>query len=98
MVEETTARYAMVESLRSLPGAFRVTPPTLPQMVVMRARIMRMRSVSTTPTPPVPEHDIAVEAYAVHDTDTTTTTTNNNVLLGNRDVEDLEQPPAVAQS
>ena len=31
MVEETTARYAMVESLRSLPGAFRVTPNFTPK-------------------------------------------------------------------
>ena len=80
----------MVESLRSLPGAFRVTPNFTPNGSDAGEN---HEDDERQQTPPVPEHDIAVEAYAVHDT-----TTNNNVSLGNRDEEDLEQPPVSHQT
>ena len=101
IVEETTARYAMAESLRSLPGAFRVTPnmsssansnssleeENQNQEGVEDEQQERRRQPS--PAPPVPEHDIAVEAYAVHD-DTANNSNNNNISLGNGQLEDQE--------
>ena len=68
----TTFHVAMIESLRSLPGAFRVTPSNFnsnendAEWGEEQEEESHQES-NNTHLPVLPEHDIAVEAYAVND-------------------------------
>jgi len=97
-VPAATWQHAMNESLRSLPGAFHVTPNNnlLNNPTNENGNVVGDADESTTDRirPMVlPEHDIAVEAYAVNDNDDnnnnirTTATANNDVEYGG------QQPP-----
>ena len=84
-------QHAMNESLRSLPGAFHITPAQHSSNLLNPANENDNvgDDESTTARRPtvLPEHDIAVEAYAVNDNDDnnnnrTAANTNNDVEYG----------------
>jgi len=105
-VPAATWQHAMNESLRSLPGAFHVTPTNLLNNPTNEnGNVVGDDDESTTDRirPMVlPEHDIAVEAYAVNDNDDNNRgnqrTAANNNQGGDNDVEYGQQRQPISST